>query len=75
MSEKSKRFKFFEPIPDLWCPLCGEQVFKNGIKIEDTHSIDDKIVEDTKQKTIVVSCKNSDYCYVLTIEARRLKRS
>jgi len=62
----NRHFVFYERETDLYCPLCGEPIYKNGIKIEDMHSIDDNIVEDiSKQKTITVLCRNNnDHVYL-----------
>jgi hypothetical protein len=64
-------FQFEWKKPDLWCPFCGEQIYKNGIKNEENHYISDDIVEDTtKQKTIIISCKNRNDNPYMTIEIR-----
>jgi len=61
MSEK--QFKFREPIPDLWCPFCGEQIYDNGVKNETNHYIEEK---DDK---ISILCRVSSLKPLITMTA------
>ena len=62
----TKEFRFEWKKPDLWCPFCGEQVYKNGIKIGENH----EIIEFDTTKRIIVSCKNRNNDSYMTIEIK-----
>jgi len=65
MSEKpKKKIKLIERIPDLWYPFCGEQVHKNGIWDEDTHTIEHG------QNHISIICGNNSVMAYITVEIK-----